>query len=143
MRLEKRAERSTTMAIASPFIALGLTIVTAAIIFAMRGVNPLTGLYVYFIEPLTALWSVEQLLVKASPLVLIGAGLSVAYLANVWNIGAEGQLTAGAILARCRAGVDADMAIPAHVDPDVDYGRCRRHGLGCNPCVFAQPFPRQ
>jgi general nucleoside transport system permease protein len=99
MRLEKRAERSAAMAIASPFIALALTVVTAALIFAMRGVNPLTGLYVYFIEPLTALWSVEQLLVKAAPLVLIGAGLSVSYLANVWNIGAEGQLTMGAIFA--------------------------------------------
>jgi general nucleoside transport system permease protein len=99
MRLEKRAERSTAMAIASPFIALALTILTAAVIFALRGVNPLTGLYVYFVEPLTAMWSVEQLLVKATPLVLIGAGLSIAYLANVWNIGAEGQLTAGAILA--------------------------------------------
>jgi general nucleoside transport system permease protein len=99
MRLEKRAERSAKMAIASPFIALGLTVITAAVIFALRGVNPITGLYVYFIEPLTALWSVEQLLVKATPLVLIGAGLSVAYLANVWNIGAEGQLTAGAIFA--------------------------------------------
>ena len=99
MRLEKRPERSAKMAIASPFIALALTIVTAAIIFSLRGVNPLTGLYVYFVEPLTALWSVEQLLVKAAPLMLIGAGLSVAYLANVWNIGAEGQLTAGAIFA--------------------------------------------
>ncbi len=99
MRLEKRAERSPTMALASPFIALGLTVITAAIIFALRGINPLNGLYVYFIEPLTALWSVEQLLVKASPLILIGAGLAVAYRANVWNIGAEGQLTAGAIMA--------------------------------------------
>jgi general nucleoside transport system permease protein len=99
LRLEKRPERSAAMALASPFIALALTVVTAAVIFALRGVNPLTGLYVYFIEPLTQLWSVEQLLVKAAPLVLIGAGLSVAYLANVWNIGAEGQLTAGAIAA--------------------------------------------
>jgi general nucleoside transport system permease protein len=99
LRLEKRPERSVAMALASPFIALALTVVTAAVIFALRGVNPLTGLYVYFIEPLTQLWSVEQLLVKATPLVLIGAGLSVAYLANVWNIGAEGQLTAGAIAA--------------------------------------------
>jgi general nucleoside transport system permease protein len=99
LRLEKRPERSTAMALASPFIALALTVVTAAIIFALRGVNPLTGLYVYFIEPLTQVWSAEQLLVKAAPLVLIGAGLSVAYLANVWNIGAEGQLTAGAIAA--------------------------------------------
>ena len=99
MRLEKRAERSTAMALASPFIALALTVVTAAVIFALRGVDPLLGLYVYFIEPLTAMWSIEQLLVKAAPLVLIGAGLSVAYLANVWNIGAEGQLTLGAIFA--------------------------------------------
>ena len=99
LRLEKRPERSAAMALASPFIALALTVVTAAVIFALRGVNPLTGLYVYFIEPLTQVWSVEQLLVKAAPLVLIGAGLSIAYLANVWNIGAEGQLTAGAIAA--------------------------------------------
>jgi general nucleoside transport system permease protein len=99
MRLEKRSERSAAMALASPFIALALTVVTAAVIFGLRGVNPMTGLYVYFIEPLTALWSFEQLLVKAAPLVLIGAGLSVAYRANVWNIGAEGQLVAGAIMA--------------------------------------------
>ncbi len=43
------------------------------------------------------LWSLEQLIVKATPLVLIGVGLAVCYLANVWNIGAEGQLTMGAI----------------------------------------------
>jgi simple sugar transport system permease protein len=47
---------------------------------------------------LTQRWSLEQLIVKATPLVLIGAGLAVCYRANVWNIGAEGQLTAGAIL---------------------------------------------
>ena len=99
MRLEKRSERSSRMALASPFIALALTVMTAGLIFALRGNNPLQALYVYFIEPLTAVWSVEQLLVKASPLVLIGAGLAVSYRANVWNIGAEGQLTAGAILA--------------------------------------------
>ncbi len=99
MRLEKRPERSAAMALASPFMALAMTVVTAAAIFALRGNNPFIALYVYFVEPLTALWSVEQLLVKASPLILIGAGLAVAYRANIWNIGAEGQLTAGAILA--------------------------------------------
>jgi general nucleoside transport system permease protein len=99
MRLEKRVERSSTMAVASPFIALTLTMITAAIIFALRGNDPVQALYVFFIEPLTAMWTVEQVLVKAAPLVLIGAGLAVAYRANVWNIGAEGQLTAGAILA--------------------------------------------
>jgi general nucleoside transport system permease protein len=95
--LEKRAEASTGMALASPFIAFGLTLIAGAIIFALRGNNPLSALYVYFIDPLTEWWSVEQLIVKASPLVLIAAGLSVAYRANVWNIGAEGQLVAGAV----------------------------------------------
>lgn len=96
--LEKRPEASTAMAVASPFIAFALTLVAGAIIFAMRGNNPLFALYVYFVEPLTAWWSVEQLIVKASPLILIATGLAIAYRANVWNIGAEGQLYAGAIM---------------------------------------------
>ncbi len=97
LTLEKRPEASARMAIASPFIALALTVITGGIIFALRGDNPFSALYVYFIEPWVALWSFEQIIVKASPLILIGAGLSVCYLANVWNIGAEGQFTMGAI----------------------------------------------
>ena len=104
--LEKRAEHSQRMAILSPVIAIALTLVTGAIIFTILGLNPFEALYVYFIEPLKYLWtfqdddlwSLEQLAVKAAPLALIGAGLSVSYLANVWNIGAEGQLVAGAIV---------------------------------------------
>ena len=104
--LEKRAEHSQRMAILSPVIAIALTLVTGAIIFTILGLNPFEALYIYFIEPLKYLWtfqeddlwSLEQLAVKAAPLALIGAGLSVSYLANVWNIGAEGQLVAGAIV---------------------------------------------
>jgi general nucleoside transport system permease protein len=96
--LEKRAERSRSMTVLSPVIAIALTLLTGAIIFALRGLNPLTALHIYFVEPLTSAWSIEQLIVKATPLALIGAGLAVSYLANVWNIGAEGQFTAGAVL---------------------------------------------
>ena len=95
---ERRPERSRVMMLLSPLIALLLTALVGAVIFAARGLNPFEALYVYFIEPLTTLWSLEQLLVKAAPLILIGVGLSVAYIANVWNIGAEGQFTAGAVL---------------------------------------------
>jgi general nucleoside transport system permease protein len=112
IRLEKRAEHSKAMAILSPFIALALTLVAGAIIFAARGLDPLAALYVYFVEPLTEMWSVEQLIVKATPLVLIGAGLAVAYRANVWNIGAEGQLTMGAI-----AGGMIPVLFPAWQSP--------------------------
>ncbi len=99
LRLEKRAERSGTMALLSPVIAIALTLVFGAIIFASRGINPLHGLYIYFLEPLSDEWNLEKLIVKATPLVLMGAGLAVSYRANVWNIGVAGQLQMGALMA--------------------------------------------
>jgi simple sugar transport system permease protein len=96
--LEKRGEHSRAMTLLSPIIAIALTVAVGAVLFALRGLDPLAALYVYFIEPLTAWWSIEALIVKASPLVLIGVGLAICYRANVWNIGAEGQLTLGAVL---------------------------------------------
>lgn len=97
LELIPRAEKSTRMAILSPVIAITLTVIFGAILFASLGVNPLEALYVYFIEPLTAGWSLEELIIKAAPLAIIAIGLAVCYRANVWNIGAEGQFTVGAI----------------------------------------------
>jgi simple sugar transport system permease protein len=109
--LERRAERSTTIAIASPLIAIALTLVTMTILFALLGKNPITALSVYFIEPLTDSYSLQEIAVKAAPLVMIGVGLSLCYLANVWNIGAEGQFLIGAVtgswLAVVTHGTDA------------------------------------
>jgi simple sugar transport system permease protein len=51
--LEKRAERSNTIALVSPLIAILLTIVTMSILFTILGKNPLSALVVYFIDPLT------------------------------------------------------------------------------------------
>ncbi|TYC53839.1 ABC transporter permease [Rhodobacterales bacterium] len=99
MRVEliKRKEQSRKMALLSPLIAIGLTALSAAIIFAISGHNPLLGLYKFFIEPLTQQWSLEATIDKATPLVLIACGLSVCYLSNNWNIGAEGQFIVGAL----------------------------------------------
>jgi general nucleoside transport system permease protein len=87
------------MALLSPVIALCLTVIVGGVIFALRGLNPFEALYIYFVEPLTDQWAREQLIAKAAPLVLIGAGLAICYAANVWNIGAEGQFIVGALLA--------------------------------------------
>src|SRR6266403_257785 len=94
--LEKRAERSKAIALISPLIAIGLTIVTMSILFAILGKNPISALGVYFIDPLTDSYSLQELVVKATPLVMIAVGLSLCYLANAWNIGAEGQFLLGA-----------------------------------------------
>src|ERR1700759_4322830 len=95
--LEKRAERSNTVALISPLIAIGLTIVTMSILFAILGKNPISALGVYFIDPLTDSYSLQEIAVKATPLVMIAIGLSLCYLANAWNIGAEGQFLIGAV----------------------------------------------
>jgi simple sugar transport system permease protein len=95
--LEKRAERSATIAVASPLIAIALSLVTIAIVFAILGKNPFEALWVYFVEPLTDGFSLQEIAVKATPLVMIAVGLSLCYIANIWNIGAEGQFIVGAV----------------------------------------------
>src|SRR5689334_6945042 len=95
--LEKRTERSNTIALVSPLIAIGLTLVTMSILFVILGKNPITALGVYFVDPLTDAYSLQEIAVKATPLVMIAIGLSLCYLANAWNIGAEGQFLVGAV----------------------------------------------
>ncbi len=95
--LERRTERSAAVAVASPLIAIALTLLTMALLFTALGKNPVAALSVYFIEPLTDSYSLIELVVKATPLVMIAIGLSLCYLANVWNIGAEGQFLIGAL----------------------------------------------
>ncbi|MFD1694278.1 ABC transporter permease [Roseibium aestuarii] len=99
MRIElvKRKEHSHLMTVLSPLLAVVLTLLTAALLFALAGKDPMIGLYKFFVEPLFDSWSLQELLVKATPLVLIAAGLLLCYLSNNWNIGAEGQFVFGAI----------------------------------------------
>jgi len=99
LELQRRPERSRAWALLSPVMAVALTVGSAAILLAAFGIDPGRGLHVYFVEPLTSAWSLQELCVKAAPLVLIAIGLSVCFLSNSWNIGAEGQYIAGAVLA--------------------------------------------
>ena len=99
LRLEPRGQRSRLWSYASPVLALALTVVTSAIIFSVLGKDPLESLYVFLVAPLVSSSGLPELFVKAAPLILIGVGLSLGFRANVWNIGAEGQYTLGAIFA--------------------------------------------
>lgn len=81
-----------------PLLALLLTVLTSTVVFSLLGVNPLEALENFFIKPINNQYGATELLVKATPLILCAIGLSVGFRANVWNIGAEGQLTMGAIV---------------------------------------------
>lgn len=101
MRLEiiSRGERSKAWTYLSPVLALALTLVTAAIIFAFLGKDPLEALRVMWIDPLVTRRGFAELFVKGAPLIMIAVGLALGFRANVWNIGAEGQYVMGAIFA--------------------------------------------
>jgi len=87
---------------ASPLLAAGATLLVGFVLFSLLGKSPLQAFYVFFVKPVENLYGVGELLLKASPLMLCATGLAAGYRANVWNIGAEGQLTFGAI---CGGGI--------------------------------------
>jgi simple sugar transport system permease protein len=65
----------------------------------LLGKDPLRGLQMFFWEPLKSVYALGELMVKATPLLVIALGLAVCYRSNVWNIGAEGQFVIGAVAA--------------------------------------------
>ena len=99
LKLETRASPSNTMALASPLIALAVTVGVGIVLFLLLGKDPLLGLQMFFIEPVKSGYAWSEIAVKAVPLILIALGLALCYRANVWNIGAEGQYILGAIFA--------------------------------------------
>ncbi|HTP83647.1 MAG TPA: ABC transporter permease [Alphaproteobacteria bacterium] len=97
LRLQARAEPSQTMRYLSPLIAVALTLIGGLVIFFALGRDPIAGFQVFFLNPLKDGYSIAELFLKATPLMLIAIGLAVGFRANVWNIGAEGQFSLGAV----------------------------------------------
>lgn len=101
IRLEKRPSPSRAWTVATPLLAVALTMIAGAILFSLLGKDPLAAIRTIFYDPLFhpqfAAFSRPQLLVKAGPLILIAIGLSMGFKAGIWNIGAEGQYIMGAI----------------------------------------------
>src|SRR3569832_506977 len=98
-RLEPRPEPSRVWSVASPLLALALTVVIGVILFAALGKDPARWLQVFFWEPIRSPYAIGELMVKVTPLLIITLGLAVCFRSNVWNFGAEGQYVIGALLA--------------------------------------------
>jgi simple sugar transport system permease protein len=98
IRLEAREHPSRLMALLSPVVALAVTVAVAGALFALLGKDPVRGLQVFLVEPFAGVRALTELGLKATPLILCAAGLALCFRSNVWNIGAEGQYLAGAIV---------------------------------------------
>ena len=99
LKLEPRAQPSRAWTYGSPLLALAITVLIGMALFALLGKDPVRGLQVFFWEPLRSSYALGELLLKATPLLLIALGLAVCFRSNIWNIGAEGQFVMGAIAA--------------------------------------------
>jgi general nucleoside transport system permease protein len=96
-RLEPRREPARGVIWLTPVLAVALTVATGFVLFTLMGYDPFAALYHFFVAPVLSLYGLAELAIKATPLILIGVGLAIGFRAGVWNIGAEGQLTIGAI----------------------------------------------
>jgi len=99
LKLEARPQPSGFWRIASPLLALVLTVVIGVVLFLALGKDPVQGLKVFFWEPIRSAYALGELVVKATPLLIIALGLALCFRSNVWNIGAEGQYVMGAVFA--------------------------------------------
>ena len=97
--LEVRPQPSSFWSYASPVLALLITVLIGVLLFVALGKDPVKGLQVFFWEPIRSPYAIGELMVKATPLLIIALGLAVCFRSNVWNIGAEGQFVMGAVAA--------------------------------------------
>ncbi len=105
MRLEARGEISRTMLVVAPFAAIAFTLLLSALFVAWAGA-PIGRTYALIFEGgfgTRFAWS--ETLTRATPLILTGLAAAVAFRAHFYNIGAEGQLYAGALAAVAVGGL--------------------------------------
>src|SRR3954454_13570931 len=96
--LTPRTTVSPVMRALAPVAAFVTAFLIAGFVIWLMGRSPVAAFDVYVLQPLSDPWSLQELLVKATPLALIAIGLSYCFRANLWNIGAEGQYVIGAVL---------------------------------------------
>ncbi|WED24896.1 ABC transporter permease [Vibrio sp. JC009] len=99
LNVQPRIESSKTMAWVSPLIAICFTMLVSSAMFMALDVSPKKAFEVFILMPFADSYNIGELMVKATPLLLCATGLALCFKANIWNIGAEGQLLIGAVAA--------------------------------------------
>jgi general nucleoside transport system permease protein len=115
MRLEKRHQASPRALLFAPLVAVAFTLLVSALLVAWAGA-PVGRTYALMLHGgFGTVFAWSETLTRAVPLILTGLAATVAFRARLYNIGAEGQLYAGALAAVAVGGVPAggELAAPA------------------------------
>ena len=99
MRLEIRDNYSPFLSILAPFMAIVFSILCAFILLFIAGAPPIESFFHLIKGAFGSLNALAETGARATPLILTGLAAGIAFRARFWNIGAEGQLYAGALAA--------------------------------------------
>ncbi len=82
----------------TPVAGMVVALLIGAIMLLFLDVNPLTAYGSMISGSFGSVSGITQTLVKATPLLLVGLGICIAFRASVINIGGEGQIIVGALM---------------------------------------------
>ncbi len=112
MRLERRSETSRAALVLAPLAALAFTLAVSSLLVAWAGA-PVGQAYALLLEGgFGSRLAITETLTRATPLIFTGLAAAVAFRAQLFNIGAEGQLYAGAMAAVAVAGAASTLPTP-------------------------------
>ncbi len=97
-----------------PFAAVLAAFLVGAVLLLLQGVNPIEAYQAMFVGAFGNKNGLSDTFVKAIPLMLVGLGIAIAFRGGVINIGAEGQLIVGSLLATY-VGVQMGESLPAYL----------------------------
>ncbi|HBM61091.1 MAG TPA: ABC transporter permease [Citreicella sp.] len=115
MRLEPIAAPSLARRLGLPALALAATVLVASALALLAGADPLATLGLILQGAVGSKFAALETLNRATPLIFTGLAVAVAFRAKLWNIGAEAQLYAGALLTvvvGTQAGLPGPLALP-------------------------------
>lgn len=98
MRLEPIVNPSLARTLAPPTLAMAATVVIASLLAMLAGANPFSVLGLILKGAFGSKFALLETLNRATPLIFTGLAVAVAFRARLWNIGAEAQLYAGALV---------------------------------------------
>jgi simple sugar transport system permease protein len=136
MRLEPRAETPAWLSLAAPAAALAVTLLATAGLIALAGAPVLRAFATMFAGALGSGFAINELLTRATPLILTGLAASIAFRAKLWNIGAEGQLYAGAVAATLFGTGALDLPAPLLVPLLVAAGALAGAAMLAGPALL-------
>ena len=97
MRIERRLRQPWWLTVVVPVLSIGVAFVLSAFVLLLTGHPPLRSFHRLFDAAFTGNGALSETIVSATPLIFTGLAAAVAFRMNLFNIGGEGQLFAGAI----------------------------------------------